>query len=95
MVNEVSGGPRSNAEAKQEGFGALLANRLEVPAQREDFDGDGDDDLAVLFGVDQDTSQQFNSPFAAFDEPRRKSEEEQEPFDPFKAMKEFEKRLPP
>ena len=95
LVNEFSGGPRSNAEAKQEGFGALLANRLDVPAQRADFDGDGDDDLAVFFGVDQDTSQRFNSPFAAFDQPRRSSEEEREPFDPFKAMEEFEERLPP
>ena len=72
-----------------------MANRLDVPAQRADFDGDGDDDLAVFFGVDQDTSQRFNSPFAAFDQPRRSSEEEREPFDPFKAMEEFEERLPP
>ena len=95
LVNEFSGGPRSNAEAKQEGFGALLANRLDVPAQRADFDGDGDDDLALFFGVDNDPSQRFNSPFAAFDQPRREDDEDAEPFDPFAAMEEFEKSLPP
>jgi hypothetical protein len=100
IADELTGGPRSDAEGKQESLGATIANALNLPAQREDFDGDGDDDLAVFFGVDQDPQAEFNSPFAVFDqlEGRRESSDstqDQEPFDPFSAIEEFEDNLPP
>lgn len=100
IADELTGGPRSDAEGKQESLGATIANALNLPAQREDFDGDGDDDLAVFFGVDQDPKAEFNSPFAVFDDfggrsGGREASDDREPFDPFAAIEDFEDNLPP
>jgi len=99
IANELTGGPKSDSEGKQESLGATIANALSLPAQREDFDGDGDDDLAVFFGVDQDPESRFNSPFAVFDEMQgptgaSSGSEDRESFDPFEAIEQFEDSLP-
>jgi len=98
IANELTGGPGSDSEGKQESLGATIANALSLPAQREDFDGDGDDDLAVFFGIDQDPEPQFNSPFAVFDDFEagggRENSADRERFDPFAAIEDFEDSLP-
>lgn len=75
----------------------MLANLFELPAQRADFDGDGDDDLAVFFGVDQDDDPSQNSPFAALDafERRMQPGDDKSSSNPYDAVDRFEDNLPP
>ena len=94
--NELIGPKDSNAEGKQEAVGSTLVNLFGLPSQRADFDGDGDDDLAVFFGVDQDDDTSQNSPFAALDafesQMQRSDDVSNNPYD---AVDRFEDSLPP
>jgi len=93
------------SEQAEEQGGSFLANVLGAPSQVGDFDGDGDDDLALFFGVDgEEEGRDGPDPFAAFeDEEQRQRPTETEdgaPFteldgDVFTPVAEFEEQFEP
>ena len=95
--DEIVGPKDSNAEGKQEALGSTIVNLFGLPSQRDDFDEDGDDDLAVFFGVDQDDDRSQNSPFAALDafEDSMRGSNTRDDQDPYAAVDRFEDNLPP
>ena len=67
------------SEQEEEKGGTFLANLLGAPAAKDDFDGDGDDDLGIFFGVDgEENDSDGPDPFAALDEPAQQQDVEQE-----------------
>jgi len=79
---------RDKSEQAEEEGGSFLANLLGAPSQVADIDGDGDDDLALFFGVDNEQQDRDGpDPFAAFeDEEARQRESEAAPDSPFTAL---------
>jgi hypothetical protein len=47
---------KDSSEQKEEAGGSFLTALLGAPAQKGDFDGDGDDDLALIFGADNEST---------------------------------------
>jgi len=76
------------SEQAEESGGSFLANLLGAPSQVADIDGDGDDDLALFFGVDNEQQDRDGpDPFAAIeDEEARQRESEAAPDSPFTAL---------
>jgi hypothetical protein len=76
------------SEQAEESGGSFLANLLGAPSQVADIDGDGDDDLALFFGVDNEQQDRDGpDPFAAIEDGEaRQRESEAAPDSPFTAL---------
>jgi len=77
------------SEQAEESGGSFLANLLGAPSQVADIDGDGDDDLALFFGVDNEQQDRDGpDPFAAFED----EQQDRDGPDPFAAIEDEEPR---